>query len=140
VAHHRASEPPKLIHAIHGDLDWIVMKTLEKDRSRRYDTANGLASDIQRHLDNEPVSRTSAERGLPFSEAGPPQQTHLCAVGAVAAALVLGVIASTWQVLRATRAENVQRELRVDAQEKQRLAQQAEASEAQKCACRPKAD
>jgi hypothetical protein len=45
----------KLVHQLQGDLDWIVMKCLEKDRTRRYDTANGLAMDIQRHLANEPV-------------------------------------------------------------------------------------
>jgi serine/threonine protein kinase len=45
----------ELISAVRGDLDWIVMKCLEKDRARRYETANGLAADIQRHLDNEPI-------------------------------------------------------------------------------------
>src|ERR1041385_7048416 len=55
VAKHRQSDPPKLAHMIRGDLNWIVMKCLEKDRTRRYETANGLASDILRHLDNEPV-------------------------------------------------------------------------------------
>src|SRR5262249_5860260 len=47
--------PPKLIHLLEGDLDWIVMRCLEKDRTRRYDTANGLAMDLRRHLGNEPV-------------------------------------------------------------------------------------
>ena len=46
---------PKLIHLLRGDLDWIVMKCLEKDRTRRYETANGLATDLKRHLNNEPV-------------------------------------------------------------------------------------
>ena len=55
VAKRRQAEPPKLIHLLRGDLDWIVMKCLEKDRTRRYETANGLALDIQRHLNNEPV-------------------------------------------------------------------------------------
>src|SRR5436309_13748673 len=55
VAKHRHTEAPRLIHLVRGDLDWIVMKCLEKDRTRRYETANGLASDIQRHLNNEPV-------------------------------------------------------------------------------------
>jgi serine/threonine protein kinase len=55
VASHRRVEAPKLRRAIEGDLDWIVMKLLEKDRTRRYETANGVAADIQRHLDNEPV-------------------------------------------------------------------------------------
>jgi serine/threonine protein kinase len=55
VASHRHAEPPKLVGLIRGDLDWIVMKSLEKDRLRRYTTANGLAMDVQRHLRNEPV-------------------------------------------------------------------------------------
>ena len=56
VAQHRQSEPPRLIRAVRGDLDWIAMKALEKDRTRRYETANGLALDVQRFLENEPVS------------------------------------------------------------------------------------
>jgi hypothetical protein len=56
TAGHRGTEAPKLIHLVRGDLDWIVMKALEKDRARRYETANGLAADIRRHLDNEPVN------------------------------------------------------------------------------------
>ena len=55
TAEHRHAEPPKLISLLRGDLDWIVMKALEKDRRRRYETANGLAMDIQRYLNNEPV-------------------------------------------------------------------------------------
>jgi len=55
VAQHRKSEPPKLIHLVRGDLDWIVMKALEKNRARRYATANGLAMDVQRHLADESV-------------------------------------------------------------------------------------
>jgi hypothetical protein len=55
TARHRQSEALKLIHLLRGDLDWIVMKCLEKDRSRRYETANGLAADLKRYLGNEPV-------------------------------------------------------------------------------------
>ncbi len=55
VAHHRGSEPPTLIHAVCGDLDWITMKAMEKDRTRRYETANGFALDVQRYLANEPI-------------------------------------------------------------------------------------
>src|SRR5437899_10180344 len=55
TAKHRQTEPPKLIHLLRGDLDWIVMKSLEKDRTRRYETANGLGLDIQRYVNNEPV-------------------------------------------------------------------------------------
>ena len=51
----RKTNPAKLRQSLSGDLDWIVMKALDKDRSRRYDTANGLAMDVQRHLNEEPV-------------------------------------------------------------------------------------
>jgi serine/threonine protein kinase len=56
TAKRRQTEPPKLVHLVRGDLDWIVMKCLEKDRTRRYETASGLSADIQRHLNNEPVT------------------------------------------------------------------------------------
>lgn len=55
VASHRRSEPPKLIGLLKGDLDWIVMKAMDKDRRRRYDSASALADDLQRHLDSLPV-------------------------------------------------------------------------------------
>jgi serine/threonine protein kinase len=55
VAHYRKSEPPTLIHAVQGDLDWITMKAMEKDRTRRYETAYGMALDIQRYLGDEPI-------------------------------------------------------------------------------------
>jgi serine/threonine protein kinase/WD40 repeat protein len=56
TAKRRSTETSKLMHQLKGDLDWIVMKCLEKDRTRRYETANGLAMDLKRHLDNEPVT------------------------------------------------------------------------------------
>jgi hypothetical protein len=55
IAASRDIEPAHLKRALQGDLDWIVMRALEKDRTRRYETANGLAADIQRHLAHEPV-------------------------------------------------------------------------------------
>ena len=55
LAKHRQSDAPKLVHQIRGDLDWIAMKTLEKDRSRRYETANALAMDVQRYLRQEAI-------------------------------------------------------------------------------------
>src|SRR6266849_584141 len=56
TAKRRSTEAPKLIKLLRGDLDWIVMKCLEKDRNRRYETANGLAADLKRYLNNEPVT------------------------------------------------------------------------------------
>ncbi len=55
IARQRQADPAKLTRLLHGDLDWIVMKALEKDRSRRYETANGLAMDVQRYMTDEPV-------------------------------------------------------------------------------------
>jgi serine/threonine protein kinase len=55
TAERREAEAPKLISLLRGDLDWIVMKCLEKDRTRRYEAATGLSTDVQRYLDNEPV-------------------------------------------------------------------------------------
>jgi serine/threonine protein kinase/tetratricopeptide (TPR) repeat protein len=55
IAANRKLEPKKLTKLVHGDLDWIVMKCLEKERGRRYDTANGLAMDVERYLADEPV-------------------------------------------------------------------------------------
>ena len=53
---------------LRGDLDWIVMKCLEKDRARRYETANGLAMDLQRHLEQRAGGGPAAEHGLPIPE------------------------------------------------------------------------
>ncbi|HEX4264230.1 MAG TPA: serine/threonine-protein kinase [Verrucomicrobiae bacterium] len=55
TAKQRQLEPPKLIKSLKGDLDWIVMKALEKERQRRYETANALAMDVRRYLNNEPI-------------------------------------------------------------------------------------
>src|SRR5207248_8713749 len=55
IAAHRKLEPKKLTKLVRGELDWIVMKCLSKERSRRYETANGLAMDVQRYLADEPV-------------------------------------------------------------------------------------
>jgi serine/threonine protein kinase len=56
VAQRRKAEPTRLIRAVSGDLDWIVMKALEKDRARRYETAYGMSLDVKRYLANEPIS------------------------------------------------------------------------------------
>ena len=55
VAQRQRTEPPRLLLQVRGDLDWIVMKCLEKERGRRYETPNGLARDLERHLNHEPV-------------------------------------------------------------------------------------
>jgi serine/threonine protein kinase len=71
LARARHSEPPTLIRSVRGDLDWIVMKALEKDRTRRYATANGLVLDIQRLLGHETVSARPPSKALQTSKGSP---------------------------------------------------------------------
>ncbi len=100
VAHRRQSEPEKLTRFIRGDLDWIVMKCLEKDRTRRYDTANGLALDIQRHLDNEPVVATPPSQLYRFKKMVQRNKLGVAAFGGVALSLLCGLGLSTWLWLK----------------------------------------
>src|SRR2546430_8230920 len=90
TASHRRTDAPKLIHLLRGDLDWIVMKSLEKDRTRRYETANGLAMDIQRHLHNEPVLASPPSSLYRFQKLCRRNKTIFIAMGGMAAALVIG--------------------------------------------------
>ena len=93
------------ITLLRGDVDWIVMKCLEKDRARRYETANGLASDIQRHLNNEAVLARPPSAAYRFQKLVRRNTLAFAAAAAIATVLVLGVIMSTWQAIRATQAQ-----------------------------------
>ena len=100
VAQQRRSEPAKLTRFIRGDLDWIVMKCLEKDRARRYETANGLAMDIHRHLGNEPVVACPPSAAYRFRKLFRRNKLVVAAFGGVAASLLIGLGLSTWLWLR----------------------------------------
>jgi serine/threonine protein kinase/tetratricopeptide (TPR) repeat protein len=126
TAKRRQSEPVKLIHQVRGDLDWIVMKCLEKDRARRYETANGLAMDVQRHLADEPVVARPPSGLYRFQKLVRRNKGVFAAVGAVALMLVLGVVGSTVEALRAGRAEQAQTRLASQA-DAQRQKAEAEA-------------
>jgi tetratricopeptide (TPR) repeat protein len=105
----RRSDPARLPKMLHGELDWIAMKALDKDRTRRYETVNGLIRDLQRYMQGEPV------------EAGPPSATYrirklvgryrvwLAAAAVFMALLVAGTVVSSGMALRARRAEEVAR-------------------------------
>ena len=73
IAANRHTEPARLSKDVRGELDWIVMKALEKDRNRRYETANGFAADIERYLHDEPVQAVPAVGGVPLPQVRPPQ-------------------------------------------------------------------
>ncbi|MGK0187008.1 MAG: WD40 repeat protein/serine/threonine protein kinase [Verrucomicrobiales bacterium] len=90
---------------IPADLDWIVMKCLEKDRSRRYDSANGLAADLKRHLNDEPVTACPPTTTYRFQKAFRRNKLVFTAGAAVAAALLIGIGVSTWQTLVAREAQ-----------------------------------
>jgi hypothetical protein len=96
TALHRHVEPPKLISQLKGDVDWIVMKALEKDRSRRYETANGLAVDVQRYLDNEPVVARPPSRIYRLRKLVRRNKAIFASGAAVSAALIVGLSLSTW--------------------------------------------
>jgi serine/threonine protein kinase len=96
----RRTEPARLVSSLQGDLDWIVMKALEKDRGRRFETANGLALDIQRHRNNEPVSARPPSRLYRFQKLVRRNRVVFAAAAAVTAALVIGLGTSTWLFLR----------------------------------------
>ncbi len=86
-----------LISAIRGDLDWITMKAMEKDRHRRYDTAKGLAADLERHLNHEPVLARPPSALYRFERAARRHRIAFASGGAVAIAVVLGMAISPWQ-------------------------------------------
>lgn len=106
IAECRQTEPDRLTRLLRGELDWIIMKALEKDRERRYETTAALANDLMHVLADEPVS------------AGPPSQLYragkfvrrnrgpVVAASLIAVAILGGIVASTWQAVRATRAEH----------------------------------
>ncbi len=95
TAEHRHAEPPNLISLLRGDLDWIVMKALEKDRRRRYETANGLAMDIRRYLNSEPVLARPPTRLYRFQKLVRRNKVVFAAGSAVAVALFIGMNVST---------------------------------------------
>jgi hypothetical protein len=91
----------------HGELDWIVMRCLEKDRARRYEAASSLARDIQRCLADEPVEACPSSAGYKLRKFARQNQKLLATAATFAALLLLGVTASTWQAVQVTQAETV---------------------------------
>src|SRR5207248_9079883 len=95
----------KLIELLRGDMDWIVMKCLEKDRTRRYDTANGLATDVQRYLDEEPVLARPPSAAYRIQKFVRRNKLATISAAGISTALVLGITFSTWEAIKARRAE-----------------------------------
>ena len=125
----RRTEPVKLLKLVRGDLDWIVMKCLEKDRRRRYDTANGLADDLVRHLDNKPVHARPASAAYKFQKALRRNKLVYGAAAAIALALVAGLTlaAMGWRQTRVERDRALQARAGEEAQRKAAQASEAAA-------------
>jgi eukaryotic-like serine/threonine-protein kinase len=104
ISAQRQTEPEKLMNLVRGDLDWIVMKCLEKDRNRRYEAASALAEDIRHYLNDEPVLACPPSASYRFRKFSRRNKTALVTAVLVTASLLLGTTVATWQAVRATHA------------------------------------
>jgi serine/threonine protein kinase/WD40 repeat protein len=112
IAEQRHTEPARLPKLVHGELDWIVMKCLEKDRNRRYDTANDLALDVRRYLADEPLRAGPPTVGHRLWKLARRHRRSVVAAGLVALALIAGAIGTTWGLVRAERARGALKDQR----------------------------
>ncbi len=104
VAANRKIEPAKLSALVRGELDWIVMQALEKDRARRYATASALAADVQHYLNDEAVVACPPSTAYRFKKFARRNRTALVTSALVALALIAGTTVSIWQAIEARRA------------------------------------
>jgi tetratricopeptide (TPR) repeat protein len=119
ISANRQTDPRRLRKALRGELDWIVMKCLDKDRNRRYETANTLVADLRRHLNHEPVDAGPPSAWYRLRKYARRNRTVLVTAAVVATALVAGTVVSTWEALRATNAEG-ESQVRLRAEQKAR--------------------
>jgi eukaryotic-like serine/threonine-protein kinase len=129
----RRIDPRTLERELRGDLDWIVMRALEKDRTRRYDTANGLAADIQRHLDHEPVLAGPPSVAYKLSKFARRNRAGVVTVALVLFLLLAGITGTSIGIVRAyhaktkaVNARNSEAEQRLIAEKQRKLAQESE--------------
>jgi tetratricopeptide (TPR) repeat protein len=126
VAANRGVEPRRLIGTVRGDLDWIVMKCLEKDRTRRYETADALARDLERFLSQEPVEACPPSRTYRLRKFAHKNRNLLLGAGAFVLLLTVATAVSVWMAVRATLAERAADAGRAQAvAEKERADEQA---------------
>jgi len=105
IAARRRADPDKLPSQLRGELDWIVMKALEKERNRRYATADAFAADLERHLRDEPVLAGPPSAAYRLRKFVRKHRGRVVAAGLLLASLVAGLVGSATQAFRATRAE-----------------------------------
>src|SRR5262249_37307940 len=97
----RGTEPKKLTNLLRNELDWVVMKALEKDRARRYETANGFAADVQRYLSGEAVQAHPPSTAYRLRKFVGRHRPQVIAAGLVLLALLAGIAGTTFGLFRA---------------------------------------
>src|SRR5207244_3829022 len=107
ISAQRHMEPAKLGKLVRGELDWIVMKSLEKDRNRRYETASGFAADVQHYLDDQPVEACPPSASYRMRKFARRNRTLLTTGCLIALALVAGTTVNVWQAFEATAARKL---------------------------------
>jgi tetratricopeptide (TPR) repeat protein len=110
VSGHRGLDERRLPQSLRGELDWIVMKALDKDRDRRYETASALAGDLQHYLNDEPVVACPPSAAYRYRKFARRNKAVLGTILGVALALIAGICGTTWQAVRAISAERSARE------------------------------
>jgi len=103
----RQVAPERISRELRGDLDWITLRALEKERERRYGSAAEFAADIRRHLDDEPVEAGPPSAAYRFGKFVRRNRLAFASGAGLVALLVAGIAVSTWQAVRATRAERL---------------------------------
>ena len=127
IAANRSIEPARLAKLLQGELDWVVMKALEKDRTRRYDTANGFARDIQRYLADEVVEARPPSRGYRLKKFVKRNKIQVIAASLVFLTLVGGIVGTSLGMASARRAQKAEAKQRGIADDQRDKALAAEA-------------
>ena len=122
IAASRDVEPAQLKRALQGDLDWVVMKALEKDRTRRYETANGFAADILRHLAHEPVVAAPPSRAYRLRKFVRKHRGAVIAATVVVLALLTGIAGTTLGLIEAKRQEQEAKRQEQEAKRQEQIA------------------
>jgi serine/threonine protein kinase/tetratricopeptide (TPR) repeat protein len=107
IAQQRKLDPRRLARAVAGDLDWIALKCLEKERARRYETASALAADLERYLRDEPVLAGPPSVAYRFRKFARRHKVAILAGSVVTVSLLAGLVGTSWQAIRAQRAERL---------------------------------
>jgi tRNA A-37 threonylcarbamoyl transferase component Bud32/aromatic ring-cleaving dioxygenase len=130
IAEHRHVNAHTLSRMLRGDLDWIVMKALEKDRARRYESASAFAHDIERYLNDDPVEAAAPSAMYRLRKLAHRHKAPVAVAATIVLLLIAGTVLSSWQAVRATRAEELAND-RLDEVEAERNAREKEARDAQ---------